>query len=438
MARRHRDAEFSADLKAAARRGPRTSANLLFFTIAAFFAAAVVWASRATVDEVTTGQGRIIPSGEVQVVQNLEGGLVSEILVHEGDIVRPGQILVRIDDTGFASSYRENRARYLSLLATIARLTAEVEGKTPVFPAELDERPERVVDEKALFAARRLELDSALAVFRRQADQRKQEMIELDNKVARLGQSMSLANQEMDIIKPMVERGVTSRLELLRLQRQLTDLEREREAAQLSIPRLRSALAETERRIEEKVAGMRSAAQAELNRSRVRLEVLEEALAAVADRVVRTEVRAPVYGTVKQIMVNTIGGVITPGMNLVEIVPLEENLLVEASIRPADIAFLHPGQDAKVKITAYDFATYGALEGTLERISADAIVDDQQQSFFQIRIRTERSFLGSADAPLPIIPGMVAQVDILTGKRTVLDYLLKPIVRARERALRER
>ena len=223
-----------------------------------------------------------------------------------------------------------------------------------------------------------------------------------------------------------------------RLQRQVTDLERDREAAQLSMPRAASALAETERRIEEKIAGARSIAQAELNQSRVRLEVLQEALAAVEDRIVRTEVRAPVYGTVKQILVDTIGGVITPGMDLVEIVPLEENLLVEASIRPADIAFLHPGQDAKVKITAYDFATYDALEGTLEQISADAIVDEQQQSFFQIRIRTDRSFLGNDDAPLPIIPGMVAQVDILTGKRTVLDYLLKPVLRARERALRER
>jgi adhesin transport system membrane fusion protein len=438
MARRHRDSEFSADLKAAARRGPRGSANFLFFTIAAFFVLAIVWASRATVDEVTTGQGRIIPSGEVQVVQNLEGGLVSEILVRQGDIVQPGEILVRIDDTGFASSYRENRARYLSLRATIARLTAEVEGGTPSFPAELEESPARVADEKALFAARRSELDSALAVLSRQIDQRRQETLELENKVVKLGESLALAGQELDIVKPMVERGVTSRIELLRLQRQVTDLEREREAAQLSIPRARAALAETERRIEEKIASTRSAAQAELNQSRVRLEVLREALAAVEDRVVRTEVRSPVYGTIKQIMVNTIGGVITPGMDLVEIVPLEDNLLVEASIRPADIAFLHPGQNVKVKITAYDFATYGALEGTLERISADAIVDEQQQSFFQIRIRTDLSFLGSDDAPLPIIPGMVAQVDILTGKRTVLDYLLKPVIRARERALRER
>ena len=381
MARRHRDSEFSADLKTASRRGPRGSANLLFFTIAAFFIAAIVWASRATIDEVTTGQGRVIPSGQVQVVQNLEGGLVSEILVREGDIVQPNQILVRIDDTGFASSYRENRARYLALLATMARLTAEAEGGTPSFPAELDERPETVADEKALFAARRSELESGLAVLHRQVDQRKQELLELENRIGKIGKSLALAVQELDIIKPMVERGVTSRVELLRLQRQVTDLERDREAAQLSMPRAASALAETERRIEEKIAGARSIAQAELNQSRVRLEVLQEALAAVEDRIVRTEVRAPVYGTVKQILVNTIGGVITPGMDLVEIVPLEENLLVEASIRPADIAFLHPGQDAKVKITAYDFATYDALEGTLEQISADAIVDEQQQSF---------------------------------------------------------
>ena len=237
---------------------------------------------------------------------------------------------------------------------------------------------------------------------------------------------------------PMVKKGVMSKVELLRLRRQVSGLDGELQGAKHSVPRIRSALSETRRRVEERRATFRKEAQNELNESAVRHNILLEAMTAVADRVRRTEVKSPVYGTIKQLKINTIGGVIRPGMDLLEIVPLEDNLLIEAQVRPSDIAFLRPGQAVKVKITAYDFAQYGSLEAELEHISADTIIDEQGESFYQIRVRTDRSHLGNADQQLPIIPGMVAQVDILTGKKTVLDYILKPVLRARERAMRER
>lgn len=436
--RRRRESEFAADLRAAAREGPRRSANLLLFTIVLAFVAAIFWASRAPLDEVTIGTGRVIPSSQIQVVQNLEGGILSEILIREGEIVKEGQTLLRIDDTGAVSTVRENRARSLSLEAKIARLKAEVDGSKPKFSSELAGSAATIADELALYRARRAELESAISILRRQEEQRQQEIVEVQSKVKQLEDRFALANEELGIIAPMVKRGVMSKVELLRLRRQVAGLDGELQGAKLSIPRIRSALSETRRRIEEKRLTFRKEAQIELNDAGVRLNVLNEAMTAVEDRVRRTEVKSPVFGTIKQLKINTIGGVIRPGMDLLEIVPLEDNLLIEAQVRPSDIAFLRPGQIAKVKITAYDFAQYGSIEAKLEHISADTIVDDQGESFYQIRVRTDRSHLGNSENPLPIIPGMVAQVDILTGKKTVLDYILKPILRARERAMRER
>ena len=438
LGRRKNDSEFANDLKAGLTQGPKRSANVMLYVIVFFFVAAVFWAQRARIDEVTSGEGTVIPSSEVQIVQNLEGGIVSEILVREGDEVQEGQVLLRIDDTSAAANYRENRARYLAQLASVARLSAEVSGSTPRYPLELDDHLDVKAREDALFTARRSELGSALAILKEMGEQRRQLIVELDSSVEKFGESLALAQEELEITEPMVARGVISRIELLRLKRQVTDLEREREAARLGLPRARSGLEEIGRRMEEKIAGFRSAAQAELNDASVRLQVLRELATAVVDRVARSEVRSPVHGIVKDLKVNTVGGVIQPGMDLAEIVPLEDTLLIEARIKPQDIAFLFAGQKVSVKITAYDFGFYGSLQGTLEQISADAIVDENGQSYFRIRVRTQDGSFTKAGEQLPIIPGMVAQVDIVTGQRTVLQYLLKPVSRARDRALRER
>ena len=418
---------------------PRGFAHLLLFAIAAFFGVFFAWASWAELDEVTRGEGKVIPSRQVQVVQNLEGGIVAELLVREGAIVERGEVLVRIDDVRAASELRESRQRYLALLGALGRLRAEVEEtEIALAPEVLAEAPEVARNEGALYRARRDALQSELEVLRSQATQREQELAELATRIGQLERSHALAVEELEITEPLAASRVVSKVQLLRLQREVSDLAGELEATRLAVPRVETALREAKRRIEERQLSFRAEAQRELNAVQAEAAALHEVIAAETDKVSRTEVRSPVRGTVKQLFVNTVGGVIQPGADLIEIVPLEDNLLVEAKVRPADIAFLHPGQAATVKVTAYDFSIYGGLDAVVEDISADTITDDKGESFYRVRVRTHDNALHKADEPLPIIPGMTTQVDILTGEKTVLDYLLKPILRARERALRER
>lgn len=435
------DADFMPAVHAATRSGARPSAYLLLFIIALFFVIFLSWANVATLDEVTRGDGTVIPSSQIQVVQNLEGGIVAEISVREGEVVDKNQILIRIDQTQAAAGYRESRAKYLSLLAAVARLKAEVDGTEVAFPTEiLDDAPNVAADELALFASRQSGLKTDLSILRQQADQRRQELVELRARLVRLKEAYQLVSEELEIIEPLVASGVVSKVELLRLRREANSIKGDRQATRLAIPRASSALREATGRIEERKISLRTESLRELNLRSAELAVIAETITSGKDRALRADVRSPVHGTVKQILVSTVGGVIRPGQDLVEIVPLEDTLLIEARIRPADIAFLRPGQDATVKITAYDFSIYGGLKAKVENISADTIEDEQQKgkTFYRIRLRTDRSYLGTEKEPLPIIPGMTASVDILTGEKTVLDYLLKPILKVRDRALRER
>lgn len=434
------DADYMPDVHSATRRGAGRFAHLLLIVVALFFVSFIYWAQQATLDEVTRGDGTVIPSGQVQVVQNLEGGIVGAINVREGDLVEQGQVLLRLDNVRAASEYRESRTRYLALSAVVSRLEAEVKGaKSVTFPEEvLEEAPEIAERERALFQARRAGLMSELDILRRQEEQRRQELLELQSRLDKLERSLQLAVDELNITQPMVDSGVVPQIDLIRIKRQVNDLEGESESTRLAIPRAQSALSEASRRIQERRQRFRAETLKELNEARANLAAITEVVTAERDKVVRTEVRAPVRGTVKQVYVNTIGGVIRPGEDLVEIVPIEETLLVEAKIRPSDVAFLRPGLDATVKITAYDFSIYGGLKATVEEISADTITDDKGESFYRIRLRTERNYLGTEEDPLPIISGMTASVDILTGEKTVLDYILKPILKAQQNALRER
>jgi membrane fusion protein, adhesin transport system len=436
---RREDADFALGRDGADLLRPRGFAHLLLLVIAVFFILFFAWASWATLDEVTRGEGRVIPSSQVQVVQNLEGGIVSAILVREGDIVERGEVLLQIDNVRAASDLRENRKRYLALLGALARLRAEV-GETEVAfaPEVLADAGEVVRAEGALFDARQQALASELAILDSQAEQREQELAELQRRLAQLEGSHALALEELKITEPLAARRIVPQIDLLRLKREVNDLAGELETTRLGIERVKTAADEADRRIEEKALSFRAEAQRELTVVRAEADALEEKIAADADRVQRTEVRAPVRGTIKQLFVNTVGGVVQPGEDLVEIVPLEDTLLVEAKVRPADIAFLRPGQPATVKVTAYDFSIYGGLDAVVEGISADTITDEEGERFYRIRVRTTASTLDRAGEPLPIIPGMTTEVDILTGEKTVLDYLLKPILRAQHRALRER
>jgi adhesin transport system membrane fusion protein len=433
------DTRFMTDVNAALMMGASRSSHIILFATLLFISTALIWAAYASIDEVTRGEGRVIPSGKIQVIQNLEGGILSEILVEEGEFVEKGQPLLRLDDTRFSSSYSESRLKYLALLAKAARLHAEAEEHALKLPDIVwEEREDLASNEVALYRSRANELKSNLSILNQQEFQIKQELAELHAKRDKTRRSYELVRQELVMSEPLAADGAISEVEILRLKRTVNELKGELEADQLAIPRLESELEEMKDKINDLEIGFRTKARSELNEAEAELSAIEASLKGQQDRVTRTLVRSPVNGEVKQIKVTTIGGVIQPGMDLLEIVPMEGNLLVEAHVRPADIAFLRPNQDAQVKLTAYDYAIYGGLRAKLEHISADTITDEQGDSFYLIRVRTDRSYLGTEDNPLRIIPGMTAAVDILTGEKTVLDYLLKPVLRAREMALRER
>lgn len=432
-------AAFVRGAAAAERLRPSGLSHVLLVTVVAFFVVFLIWSHWALLDEVTRGEGKVIPSRQIQVVQNLEGGILAGMLVREGQVVEEGQVLLRIDNVRAESDYREKRARYMALSAAIARLQAEIDDTKIVFPSEvMAEARELAEKELALFATRQENLDNEVQILRSQAQQREQELRELETKLAQYERSLELAREELRLAEPAARRGDMSQSVFIKLQREVNDLRGAVEGSRASIVRLRTAIREANQKVERAITGFRSQAQEELNQKSAELAGIREVVQAGADRVRRTEVRSPVRGTVKQIKLNTIGGVVQPGQDILEIVPLEDTLLIEAHLRPADIAFLRPGLPATVKITAYDYSIYGDLKGHVEDISADTIANERGESFYRVRIRTEQSHLGSNENPLSIIPGMVAQVDILTGRKSVLHYLLKPIIKARDRALTER
>ncbi|WP_169570192.1 HlyD family type I secretion periplasmic adaptor subunit [Sneathiella limimaris] len=434
------DTDFASDVVAAKMQGPNPKSMLLLFGVIAFFVAAYIWADNAILDEVTRGDGKVIPSSQVQIIQNLEGGILKELLVREGEIVEKGQILLRIDDTGFAARFGEIEAKYLNLMGKIARLKAEAEGKGIEFPPELLAEGQQIsIREQNLFNARQAELQSQITILRQQAQQRKQEITEIEGRLTQLRSSIALVNEELSITEPLAAKGIVPKVQLLKLKREANELKGQISASNLALPRARGALQEANQRIEEKILNFRSLASQELSIARAEFESVRQTILAARDRVTRTDVRSPLKGEVKELKIQTIGGVVKPGQDIVEIVPIEDNLLVEAKIRPSDIAFLRPGQKATVKITAYDFSIYGGLPATVERISADTTVDEQTgQTFYKIIVRTQEASLKRGDEIFPIKPGMIATVDTLTGHKSVLDYILKPILKTKNNALRER
>ncbi|MET1080786.1 MAG: HlyD family type I secretion periplasmic adaptor subunit [Pseudomonas sp.] len=413
--------------------------RLTIWAMLGFVIFLLVWAHFAVVEEVTRGVGKAIPSTKLQKIQNLEGGIVTELFVREGQMVEAGAPLLRLDDTRFASNVGETEADRLSLLLRIERLSAEIEQRELNVPEELRAKAPGLADsERALFNSRRQQWLDEVAGLQEQLIQRQQELREFASNREQYRSSLALLDQEIRMSEPLVAEGAISQVEVLRLKRAQVENRGQLQAITLTIPRAESAIKEVERKIDETRGRFRSEALTELNEARTDLSKTEASGKALEDRVNRTLVSSPVRGIVKQLLVNTIGGVIQPGSDLVEIVPLGENLLVEAQIRPQDIAFLHPGQEAMVKFTAYDYTIYGGLSAKLEQISADTTTDEDGNSFYLIKLRTEKSHLGTAQSPLLIIPGMVASVDIITGKKSILSYLLKPIIRGRAEALRER
>ena len=408
----------------------RTHRARLVVRAALLIAAILIgWAAWAEVDEVTRGDARVVPSRQLQVVQSLDGGVVAEILVREGDVVEPGQLLLRIDETRATSGVRESAAQGIALRAL-------AEGVAFVPPSAANDTERAIVaDERRLYEARREELANLLSINRQQLAQREQELAEMQAKRTSAQRGLELAQQELAQTRPLLATGAVSQVDILRLERDVTRSRGDMEQATAQIARVQAAIAEAQRKAQETEFGFRNEARKELADVLAKLGALNEGAVGLADRVQKAQVKSPVRGRVQRLLANTVGGVVQPGRDIVEIVPLDDALVLEARVAPKDIAFIRPGQPATVKFTAYDFSIYGGMDATVDNISPDTVVDERGNAFYLVRVRTAKS---SFSDKLPIIPGMTAEVDVLTGRKTVLSYLLKPVLKVREYALRER
>ncbi|WKB53540.1 HlyD family type I secretion periplasmic adaptor subunit [Eleftheria terrae] len=398
----------------------------------------IVWAALAQVDEMTRGEGKVIPSRQLQVLQSLDGGVVAEILVREGQLVEPNQLLLRIDETRAVSGVAESQSQTSALQARAARLKALAEGSPFVPPKPLDGSPDElrtIEEERRLYESRVSELDTLLSISRQQLAQRQQELSEARARRGSAERSLDLAQQELNKTRPLLASGAVSEVEILRLERDVIRFRGEVEQSGAQIARVQAAIGEAQRKIQETEITFRNDARKELSDVMAKLNGLNQGAVALADKVEKAAVRSPVRGRVQRLLANTVGGVVQPGKDIVEIVPLDDALLLEARVLPKDIAFIHPGQRAKVKLTAYDFSIYGGLDGRVENISPDTVVDERGNAFYVVRVRTDKP---NFNEKLPIIPGMTAEVDIQTGRKTVLSYLLKPILRGKSVALSER
>lgn len=415
------------------------SSHLLLFFIVGFFVLFFIWASFANLDEVTRGDGTVVPSTEIQKISSLEGGIVEEFFIKKGDEVAKGDLLVRLSDIAASSDLGSNEARYLGLLATVSRLQAEVEGSLPKFPESVMQgAPQSVTEEMNAYSANKAQIASQTNIMEQQKSQRSQELSELQIRSNDIRGQLSLVREEKQMVEPLVAKGSAPRMELLQLDRQIKEKQTELNGVLSAIPRARSAIREANARISDVKSAARQQAQTELSAKLIEMNAIKQGLGGLQDRKDRADIKSPVNGYIKELKVYTVGGVVQPGQEFIEIVPKDDQLLVEAKINPKDIAFLYPEQPAIVKITAYDFAIYGGLKGKVVSISPDAVTNEEGDSFYQVQILTEENALKRKGEILPIIPGMIASVDILTGEKTVMEYLLKPFIKTLNNSLNER
>ena len=396
----------------------------------------LIWAAFAPIDEVTRGEARVVPTSQVQIVQSVDGGVVEELLVKEGQIVEAGQLLLRVDPTRFVSNMLESRAAQLAVQAKALRLEALTRGTPFNPPAELvREAPDVVAQEMRLYESRRAEINAQTSISQNQLTQRQQELNEVRARREQAERGLELMTKEINATRPMVATGAVSEVEMMRLDREAARLRGDREQATAQISRVQAAILEATSKINEVQLTSRNQMSAELSETMSKLASLSQGGRALEDKVKHADIKSPMRGIVKRLLVNTVGAVVQPGKEVVEVVPLDDMLILEVQITPKDIGFLRPGQEAMVKFTAYDFSIYGGLLADVIQIGADSVLDEKGNAFYHVRVRTHKPSLGPN---LPIIPGMVAQVDILTGKKTVLSYLLKPVLRAKSNALTER
>lgn len=414
--------------------------HMLLVIMFIFFAVAIIWASFARLDITARGEGQVIPSTKIQSIQNLEGGIIEQFFVKEGDRVEKGQLLVRLTDVDAQSNLGSNEAKYLGLMAAIVRLQAEADGKPMVaFSKEMMEKaPQSVAEELRAFSANKDKVNGQTLVLEQQLSQRRQEVNELTRHASDVRGVIALQQERKNMVMPLIQRGSAPKIESVQIEQEIREKQTELNGITQAIPRANSAIAEAEARIAELKKTAIAQAQMELAAKTAEMSTVKQTLGALEDRKDRTDIKSPVKGIVKDFKINTIGGVVKPGDAILEVVPLGDQLIVEAKIKPQDIARLRPGLPATVKFSAYDWAIYGGLKGEVTDISADTIKNEKGESFYRVRVRTFENQLKRKGEVLPIIPGMVTTVDILTGQRTVMQYLLKPVAKTLEYSMHEK
>jgi len=434
-----KDFEFMHSLSSAMlQTTPKKLRSVMYFWIIAIIIL-ITWSYFAEIDEIARGDGEIVPSGQNQMIQNLEGGIVEEILVKEGEIVEKDQLLIKIDNQKSESSFSSNAIKADALDAKIVRLTAESSGENfKVTKKMLKRIPQLIINEKSLYNTNKQQLNSKLNALKEKLAQRKNELAEARSTRNRMKESLGMIEREVMMTKPMVAKGVRSKIDFLKLQREANEVKERYDAARLSIPRLTSAINEVKSTIKEAKLTNQSDAKLKLNAAVSELKEYRANSSALEDQVTRTLVRSPMKGIVQRLFVHTVGGVVKPGADILEIVPTDSTLLVEVKIKPSDIAFIYFGQKAIVKFSAYDFAIYGGLKGEVVLISADTIKDEKENVFYTVRIKTNKNYLERNGNKLKIIPGMTVNVDIITGRKSVLDYILKPILKTKQYTFTER
>ncbi|MDP3300966.1 MAG: HlyD family type I secretion periplasmic adaptor subunit [Sulfuricurvum sp.] len=410
---------------------------LLFWIITVVFL--LLWAGFSSIDELVRGDGQVVPGGENQMIQHLEGGILSEILVKEGQKVKGGDTVLKIENVKSASTYESSQYKSAEVRAKIIRLRAEALGVgfNPS-AADMREIPEQIAQERSAYMANQEYINSQISSLNDLYRQKQSELAEAKSRIAESKRSLAFIREEIAMTEPMVAQGIKPRVEFLQLQRQASDIQERYNAVVTSIPRLNAAMNEITNKIRQARGEFTSKARIELAGAQTEVKRVGAESSALQDEVTRAEIKSPINGIVQKLYVNTLGGVIKPGDNLIEIVPTEGGLLAEAKIKPADIAFIYPGQDAIVKVTAYDYSIYGSLHGKVVTISPDTVTDKQDNIYYVVKIQTDKKYLGTKERPLKIIPGMMINVDIVTGKKTILQYILKPIIKAKQYTFSER
>ena len=433
----HLNRDWASDADWARLQQDPLRARWFLYTVLLAIVALLVWAYFAPIDEVTRGAGRVIPSSQLQRVQTYDGGVVQEILVREGERVEQGEVLMRIDPTRFLANFRENRAQAEALQARAERLRALVTD-TSFSPSEelVSKAPDIVAQERDLYESNLERLEEERRILEERLAQRQAELSEAQSRRDTAASQLGMASRELNLTRPLLQSGAVSEVEVLRLQREVSRASGERTQASAQVERLQAAIEEAQAQLREVELETRNRWRESLTETLGELAALQESGTGLQDRVRLAEIRSPVDGVVQRLNINTLGGVAQPGQEVVEIVPTDDQLLVEARIAPQDIAFLRPGQPATIKLTAYDFAIYGGLEAELEHISADTITDDNDNTFYLVRVRSTEEATDHPD--MEVIPGMTAQVDIMTGKRTVMQFMLKPVLRAWSNSMGER